>query len=221
MNVSAVYIDLEYYSYAVPLRVRYQLASNYLSLFISEWMKERGLDLGPFNRFVFVEGSQVDMQVVGDRALAVRISETVRISGSPFAPERQLVPVVEIHNYFVGRYLEGFRRVDDYFGLSLSESLAEAITLNFSKSYAYEKPIAGCGRGNEKLKLFHRYTMDAYQLIAVENHGKADGLASEYMLMELTPDPFKVNYHVSSITIDGRRIFIANSTGSEVVVREV
>ncbi|EVT69481.1 hypothetical protein X548_17685 [Stenotrophomonas maltophilia 5BA-I-2] len=221
MKVSAVYIDLEYYSYPIPLRVRYQLASNYLSLFISEWIKERGLDLGSFNRFVFVEGSQVDMQVMGDRALAVRISETARASGSPFAPEREVVPVVEIHNYFVGRYLEGFSRVDDYFGLSLSESLAEVITLHFSKSYAYEKPIDGCGRGNEKLRLFHRYTMDGYQLIAVEDHGESDGLASEYMLMELTPDPFKVNYHVSSIAIDGRRISIANRTGSEVVVREV
>lgn len=41
MKVSAVYIDLECYSYPLPLRVRYQLASNYLSLFISDWIKER------------------------------------------------------------------------------------------------------------------------------------------------------------------------------------
>lgn len=221
MKVTAVYIDLEYYSYPIPLRVRYQLASNYLSLFISDWMKRRGLDLGPFNRLVFVEGSKVDMQVMGDRALAARISETACASGSPFVPEREATSNVDIHNYFVGKYLEGFSRVDDYFGVSLSEPLAEAIMMHFSSRYAYEKPTAGRGRKNDKFRLFHRYTTDRYQLIAVEGGGETDGLAPEYALMELIPDPFKVSYHVSSIVVDGRRISIANKTGSEVVVKEI
>ncbi|SET72922.1 hypothetical protein [Stenotrophomonas indicatrix] len=221
MKVSAVYIDLECYSYPLPLRVRYQLASNYLSLFISDWIKERRLDLGPFIRLVFVEGSKVDMQVMGDRALAVRISETACASGAPFAHEREATSSVDTHNYFVGKYLEGFNHVDGYFGVSLYEPLAEAITVNFSSRYAYEKPAVDRDGKNEKLQLLHRYTTDRYQLIAVEGGGGADSLAPEYALVELIPDPFKVSYHVSSIVVDGRRISIANKTGSEVLVREI
>ncbi|HDS1074489.1 TPA: hypothetical protein QDZ65_001499 [Stenotrophomonas maltophilia] len=221
MKVTAVYIDLEYYSYSIPLRVRYQLASNYLSLFISDWMKGRGLDLGPFNRLVFVEGSKVDMQVMGDRALAVRISEPACASGAPFAPERETTSTVDIHNYFVSKYLEGFNKVDAYFGVSLSKPLAEAIMVHFSNGYTYETAIAGRGARDGKLRLFHRYATDRYQLVAVEADGEADGLAAEYTLMELIPDPFKVSYHISNIVIEGRRISIANKTGSAVVVKEI
>lgn len=221
MKVTAVYIDLEYYSHPIPLRVRYQLASNYLSLFISEWINRRDLDLGSFNRLVFVEGSKVDMQVMGDRAFAVRISETASASGSPFAPGQATISDADVHNYFVGKYLEGFNRIDDYFGISLSKHLAEAMMVHFSNGYIYEKAIAGRGARDGKLRLFHRYTTDRYQLVAVEADGEADGLAPEYALMELIPDPFKVSYHISNVVIEGRRISIANKTGSEVVVKEI
>lgn len=93
--------------------------------------------------------------------------------------------------------------------------------MNFSRRYAYEKPAVDRDGKNEKLQLLHRYTTDRYQLIAVEGGGGADSLAPEYALVELIPDPFKVSYHVSSIVVDGRRISIANKTGSEVLVREI
>ncbi|MDT3431103.1 hypothetical protein [Stenotrophomonas maltophilia] len=221
MKVTAVYIDLEYYSHPNPLRVRCQLASNYLSLFISEWINRRDLDLGSFNRLVFVEGSKVDMQVMGERAFAVRISETASASGSPFAPGEATTSDADVHSYFVDKYLEGFNRIDDYFGISLSKPLAEAIMVHFSNGYTYETAIAGRGARDGKLRLFHRYATDRYQLVAVEADGEADGLAAEYTLMELIPDPFKVSYHISNIVIEGRRISIANKTGSAVVVKEI
>lgn len=93
--------------------------------------------------------------------------------------------------------------------------------MNFSGRYAYEKPAVDRDGKNGKLQLLHRYTTDMCQLIAVEGGGGADGLAPEYALVELIPDPFKVSYHVSSIVVGGRRISIANKTGSEVVVREI
>lgn len=221
MEVSAVYVDLEYYGFPLRARVRYQLASNYLSLFISDWLKERRLDLGAFNRFVFVEGSRVDMQIVGDRAFAVGTSETVNAAGASLISERCLHFDVDVHSYFVGKYLEGFKRVDEYFGLSLSAPLAEAIAVNVSPGLAYETPAGGHELRAGRLRLFHRYTTERYQLVAAESGPQKGDSESEFILMELIPDPFKVHYHVSTITVDGRRVTIANKTGSEVVVKEL
>jgi hypothetical protein len=221
VKVSAVYIDLEQYSYPTKVRARYQLASNYLSLFISDWLNERKLDLGNFNRLVFVEGSKIDMKTVGDRAFAVSISEAIFLPGSPLASDEKSGSALEIHNYFVGKYLEGFNRVDEHFKLSLSTPLAEAIPVNFSKSLAYEKPIGKCAGRIKGLRLIHRYTTDRYQLVAIENAGKDVGLAREFILMDLIPDPFKVYYHAAHIAVDGRRVYIANRTGSEVIVKEI
>jgi len=221
VKVSAVYIDLEQYSHPTKVRARYQLASNYLSLFISDWVNERILDFGNFNRFVFVEGSKVDMKTVGDRALSVNISEAMFLPESPLASDEESGSALEIHNYFVRKYLEGFNRVDQHFKLSLSTPLAEAISANFSKSLIYEKPVGEYADRSKRLRLIHRYTTDRYQLVAIENDGKDVDLAREFVLMDLIPDPFKVYYHVAHITVDGRRVYIANRTDSEVIVKEI
>jgi hypothetical protein len=220
VKVTAVYIDLEQYSHPTATRARYQLASNYLSLFISDWLRERELSLGWFDRFVFVEGSRIDMRVVGDRAFAVNISETAKAPGSPLAQEGQS-STAETHSYFVGKYLEGFDRIDKHFNLSLAAPLAETLKLHFSQHLAYERPVDGQAVKKSRLRLFHRYTRDQYQLIARENEGQDGHAPSEFILMELMPDPFQVHYHVSRVTVKGRRISIANATESEMIVRDV
>ncbi|WJI14956.1 hypothetical protein MWN52_15200 [Pseudoxanthomonas winnipegensis] len=220
MNVTAVYIDLEQYSHPTATRARYQLASNYLSLFISDWLQERELNLGRFDRFVFVEGSRIDMRVVGDRAFAVNISETAKAPGSPLAQEGQN-STAETHSYFVGKYLEGFDRIDKHFNLSLAAPLAETLKMRFSQHLAYERPVHGQAVKKSRLRLFHRYTKDQYQLVARENDEQEGRAPSEFILMELMPDPFQVHYHVSRVTVKGRRISIANATESKMIVRDV
>jgi hypothetical protein len=103
VKVTAVYIDLDSASFAAAVRSRYQFLSNYLTLSISGWVKSLKLDLGPFNRIIFEEGSVDDLSVSGDRAFVVCLVEE-------FVSLEKLSGEKLVHEYFVKKYMEGFER---------------------------------------------------------------------------------------------------------------
>lgn len=215
MRITQVYIDLEYYKYSNARRVEYQLSSNYLTLHISEWLKSCGLDLGKFNRFIFEEGATEDMQVSGDRAFVVGLTEGVgpSLGGQEAAYSGN-------HDYFVSKYLEGFRRIDTHFGLSLSPRLECVLDVFSGGRYVYEKSAGRFKSDLGRLDLLHRYWPDRYELV-VQIASIRGGAPEERVLLSLIPDPFKVHYHVAKIEVEGRRVTITNRTDSGAEVREL
>ena len=107
MKITQVYIVLEQYSYEPIIRAKYQFLSNYLTLQISDWLKNLKLDFGLFNRIVFEEGAADDLTIVGDRAFVVCIAKD-------FQSITELKDESVIHDYFVRKYLEGFERLDSH-----------------------------------------------------------------------------------------------------------
>ena len=50
MNLTQIYTELHDKQYDALVRVNYQFMSNYLTLFVSEWLASKKLSLGKFNR---------------------------------------------------------------------------------------------------------------------------------------------------------------------------
>lgn len=219
MKITQAAIQLNSRKYTTELSVSYNLTSFYLTLNISEWLEAQSLDVGRFNRIVFEEGSRFDLEVVGDRAFAVRLSESTMDEGSPFRVGG-IGTYGQLHQYFVRKYLEGFKRFDAHFGLALSPKLELFLAGSSAEKYVFEKLAGKYKIDIGSLEMLHRYWPDRYELIA--RIASANGHPpEERVLLELIPDPFKVHYHVAKIEVEGRRVTITNRTDSGVEVREL
>jgi len=202
MKIAAVYITLDSTRFQAEVRSRYQLLSNYLSLFISDWIKSLGIDLGAFNRIVFEEGSCDDLTIVGDRAFVVSIAE--EFSGfEAFSSEGY------VHKYFVRKYIEGFRRFDKKYNLSLADELRIEIDRKFAGGLKYEVKLKSIKKAAFVVNLVHRYGYSAYELV-VRLIDKDKVVIKEIVLFSCDPDPFVVHYEINRIEVVGRELRVIN-----------
>jgi len=188
--------------------VKYQNRSEYVSMFISNWLKAKKLQLGEFNRFVFQELVEPvdDLKVVGEKAFAVGISLEY--------PEVDLQTAQGVHQYFVRKYLEGFERVDAHFGLSLTEELREVLPQEYALgNYFYEKKIAGKRLSDSSVQLFDHYTHAEYQLILRTTIRRE--LVREEVIFTFEPDVFRVKFRVKKINITDEGVEVIDSLGRQ------
>jgi hypothetical protein len=211
VRITEVFTTLEYDRYH-PFLQAYSRLGEYLSLFISDWIRAKKLDLGKFSRIGFQEGySELDLTIYGTSAFVI----CTKIE----FPSQRLTQPKDIHDYFVRKYLEGFQRVDDHFKLELTRELQDQFQDHFQHdNYFYEKKKIGKKVGRTKIELVHHYTCESYILIARYFEG-ARHLADE-TLYEGVPDPFSVHFHINKIEFESRRVRIINKIGEETLVHD-
>lgn len=186
----------------------FQNRSMYLTLFFSEWLRPKNLDLGHFNRFVFEEGgkSGEDMTIQGEKAFIVCVSLEY--------PNVILESAEDVHKYFVRKYLEGFERVDAHFGLSLTEELREVLAQEYALgNYFYEKKIAAKRLSDSSVQLFDHYTHEEYQLILRTTIRRE--LVREEVIFTFEPDVFRVKFRVKKINITDEGVEVIDSLGRQ------
>jgi len=210
MKLTEVYISLDCQRFNAKTRTHYAYLSNYLSLFISHWIKRQKLDLGFFNRIIFEEGEIDDLSLAGDRAFVVCLSEEFFDNGNMIDPQ-------VAHRYFVRKYLEGFKRFDAKFGLQLAEQLQVVIENQFSDFLEYEIKAKSKRLGDLSVQVFHQYKCNSYELI-VRIFNKQKDLVKEDVAFMRTPDPISIEYDVDKIEIEEGRLRIISSVGEETIM---
>lgn len=193
---------------AFDAQLLYQNSSVYLSMFVSDWLRTKKLDLGEFNRFVFEEGGKFreDLTIQGEKAFIVCVSLEY--------PGLVLETALEVHRYFVRKYLEGFERVDAHFNLHLTPELRVAIENEYaSGEYSYEKKIAGKRLHERSVQLFHHYDHKEYRLIMRVKSGKDQ--SHERTLFTGDPDPFIVKFDVNKVEISKDGLKVINAIGAQ------
>lgn len=207
MRITQVAITLSNFRFSGMERKRYHELSVYLSMWISDWLKPKKLELGEFNRFVFQEFVEPaeDLKVVGEKAFAVGVSLEY--------PDVVLVTAEDVHRYFVRKYLEGFERVDTHFNLQLTAELREAIDREYaSGEYFYEKKLASKRIDGKSVQLFDHYTHEEYTLIM---RTKVGSQVEERVLFRFEPDVFRVKYRIKKCEISPEGVRVLNSVGKE------
>ncbi|MCV2883592.1 hypothetical protein OE749_02620 [Aestuariibacter sp. AA17] len=207
MKLSQVYMTLEEAKFEPLLRAKYQLLANYLTLFISDWLKKLKLELGFFNRIVFQEGNDRDMSAVGDKAFRVCV-EPEFYSLNQFATEG------DVHRYFTTKYLEGFARFDKQFNLNLTADLQAKLENSFTDGLKYDIKAKPKKVGDVTVQALHRYKYDSYTLV-VQKINKKKEILDEQVIFTCDPDPFVVHFDVNKVEIDDSKVRVINK------VREV
>ncbi|WP_159084130.1 hypothetical protein [Saccharobesus litoralis] len=160
-------------------------------------MKKKQINLGRFNRIVFQEGAKYDMCTVGDRAYCVNLTNEFR--GLEFFSNEN-----EVHRYFIRKYFEGFKKIDQEFKTELVAELEETIEKQFKLAIYYDvksKQFANYGY------LIFRYRYNSFQLVAQCSRGDKN-IGLEKVLYECEPDPFKVHHDIHKITVDNGEVII-------------
>jgi hypothetical protein len=207
MRITQTYITPQDQSSDALTRSKYQMLCNYLSLPISAWIAGKKLDLGKFNRIVFEEGSQEDFAVVGNNALVVGIAKE-------FTSFEELQSQEQVHSYFVRKYLEGFGRFDQHYGLQLAVELGNFLGSYFADEYAYQKKLASRVVRGAKYDVYGKYTCDSYSLIVVLS-AKDLGVIRKETIHSAPPDPFVIRYDVHSVKFETAGIRVLSATGNE------
>jgi hypothetical protein len=215
MKISQVDIVLGSSQYNSSLRTEYQFYHVYLSLFVSDFIKAKKLDLGNFNRLIFQEGEgQEDLKVAGDKAFCIHIKPeySKEVSESP----------KKIHEYFVKKYLEGFRRVDGYFNVQLAKEIEIQIKEKYiSNELNYIKKIQTKSLKLNQIKFdfFHEFNCYHYKLIVKLSH--KNKYIDEMVLLQGYPDPFLVNSEIKSIEMDGSTIKVLDALKMEYAIFKI
>lgn len=207
MRITQVYISPQDQSFEPLTRSKYQMLSNYLSLAISAWIAPKKLDFGNFNRIVFEEGTQDDFSVVGNNALVVCIAKE-------FTSFEQLQSQEQVHSYFVRKYLEGFGRFDEHYGVKLAGELGDFLGSYFLDEYAYQKKLASRNVHGTTYAIYGKYTYDSYSLI-VELSSKKLGVIRKETIYSAPPDPFVIRYDVHSVKFETTGIRVISTAGDE------
>lgn len=205
MRLKQVYITLDKYKYEPLVQTEYQYFSNYLSLFISDWVFSKKMDLGLFNRIVFRENDfENDLRIVGNKAFRVSLIPE-------FSNLQAFDSELNVHNYFISKYEEGFLKVDKNFNTSITTDLMLSASKYFEKNLFYEKVAKSFNINKEKYFLMHRYTYKKYNLILKKKDNIENNVT---ILFECPPDPFKVHFEISYIEIDeeSKELLIFNQT---------
>jgi len=207
MRITQIYMTPQDKSSEPLTRSKYQMLCNYISLPISAWIARKTLDLGKFNRIVFEEGTEEDFAVVGNNALVVGLAKE-------FTSLEELQSQPQVHSYFVRKYLEGFRRFDEHFGVELADELGDFLSSYFADEYAYQKKLASRVVNGTTYGVYGKYTYDSYSLV-VELSSKKLGVIGKEIIYSAPPDPFVIRYDVHTVKIDTAGIRVLNTAGDE------
>lgn len=205
MNITQVYLTPSYEDTDVEVRYGYQVQTNYIQLFLEDCLRKNKVDLGAFNRLVFSEGGDEsrDFNIVGNNALPVAIEKTYSALDS-------LKTDRESHDYFVSKFLEGFRKLDAHFTTSLTPYLMPLIEDKYKNDLFYEKKMASKRVGQLRFVAVGRYTKDSFKLIINIFEGKI--LIKSHIVYESEPDMFTVKYDVYKVVITDVVISVINKT---------
>lgn len=210
MKLAQVYMTLEEAKFEPLLRAKYQFVGNYLTLFISDWLKKLKLDLGFFNRIVFQEGNDRDMSVVGDKVYRICVE-------SEFTSLDQFATEDDVHRYFIRKYLEGFARFDKQFNLDLTTDLQAKLEHSFTDGFKYDTKAKAKKVGNVRIQVLHRYKYDSYDLV-VQKISKKKEILDEQVILTCDPDPFVVHFDVNKVEIDDSKVRVVNKVREESLV---
>ncbi len=188
------------------LRVQYENKASYITLAISDWLKNQHLDLGEFNRVLFTEAStDEDFHLVGIRALVVSLTKD-------FKNLEQFTNAQVTHEYFKQKYIEGFTRFDAHFALHLTPCLINMLNDYFREKLVYEKEMKSKRIQGIKHQVLKQYRYDVFNLI-LRLLDKNGTVLKETILQSGKPDPFLVYYDINKATIQDDKIQIFGSTG--------
>lgn len=203
MNITQVYLTPAAELEDGLFRVKYQNQTTYLQLFIEECLRKNKLSLGKFNRIVFEEGGNGsnDFRVVGNNALPVSLEKSYE--ELEFHKSDR-----EVHDYFVRKYLEGFRKFDDYYSTSLVKYLAPLLKEKYKDDLFYEKKMAAKRLGVLGLQAVGRYSKESFKLI-IKSFEK-NLLTKSKVVFECEPDMFIVKYAAYKVVITDTSISIIN-----------
>ncbi len=170
----------------------YQNQTTYIQLFIEDSLRKNKTDVGNFNRLVFEEGGDAaeDFHVVGHSAMPISLENTLELLQT-LDDER------ERHNYFVGKFLEGFGKFDKHFHTSLKSYLTPLIAKQFYSDLSYEKKIFAKQFEKIRLQVWSRYTQQSYQVHVRTFHGRAQ--AASRIIFECEPDLFHTKFHANKV----------------------
>jgi len=168
------------------LTMQYENTASYISLMISDWIKQ-------------------DFKLVGIRTLKVNLTKD-------FQSLEQFTNTKATHEYFRRKYLEGFTRFDAKFGLDLTPVLELAIDAYFSKQYAYEKEMKSKRVNGHKYHIIKRYKYDGFDLL-LRITDKQDVQLREMTIFNFVPDPFRVHFNVHKVEINKDYIRVLNQNG--------
>jgi len=210
VNITAVYISLNSDSFEASTRSQYQFNSNYLTLFISDWLKKLKLNLGSFNRVVFEEGQKNDFSIVGDKAFVICLSEE-------FEGIHNFWKANDVHDYFVRKYIEGFEKLDTKFDLNLTDQIRSVLEVKFSNCLEYEVKAKSKKIRSFTVQVIHRYKYDIYELLVRVLDGKKE-IVKEVVIYSYDPDPFVVNYDVNKIEIDASSVRVINKLRENTII---
>ena len=209
MKITSVHITLDCDLVKASTRSQYQIMSNYLTLFISDWIKKLKIEMGCFNRVVFEESQNKDFAVEGDNALRVCLSEDFK-SFDSFQSEDI------VHDYFTKKYFEGFLKLDKKFGSELTVNLRALVENNFRDCCAYKKNIKTIGCPPKKYHLINLYYYNKFSLLVREIDKKQT--INEEIIYSCQPDPFIVNYNVNKVDVRSDCILIFNKIREETAI---
>lgn len=185
----------------------YQNTSMFITLAISDWLRQYKLEIGKANRIIFTEhmGKVLVGVVEGMKFVEVDIDVEFQ-SLDQFSNEEVT------YQYFKRKYIEGFKRFDAHFGLNLSPELEAFLDDYFKKSYVYEKEMKSKRISGLKHQVLKQYKYDVFNLV-LRVFDKSGGLLKETILQSGKPDPFLVHYNVNKVNILEDKIEVLGSTG--------
>ena len=208
MKLTGIYLDYRFPKVQPAesrgaLILQYQRLCEYLALAATEWIRTLNLDLGPFNRIIFEEDADVDLQLVGEKAFVVRLN--VEFPGFD-----QLCDSRTVHSYFSRKLIEGFDRFDQHFTLGLARQFREFLASAFADGYSYTKTRVTRKRP-EQIRVFDRYTFDVYDLVLAMDSPNEP--TKEIVLFTGLPDAMLVHFAVRKIVMTSEYIHVTNDLG--------
>lgn len=183
---------------------KYENPASYLTLLISDWIKDLKLDLGEFNRIFFTEASlREDCTIVGIKVFNVHIAEN-------FKSLDQFKDAQTTHEYFMHQYLAGFKRFDVHFGLNLTPALITYLEHYFKNGLQYEKEMHAKRINGHKYIVLSQYKYDVFNLVLriVDKAGKT---INESILTTFEPDILRVYFRFKKVKILENKIQVFGS----------
>lgn len=184
---------------------KYENPASYLTLLISDWIKQQKLDLGEFNRVFFTEASlKEDCTIVGIKVFNVHIPEN-------FKGLDQFKDAQTTHEYFMNQYIAGFKRFDAHFDLNLTPALIAYLEDYFKNGLQYEKEMHAKRIGGLKYIVLSQYKYDVFNLVLriVDKTGKT---INESTLTTTKPDTFINYYNFNKVKILENKIQVLGRT---------